>query len=73
MVNNYDRIYAEIKSEAERLATEHNIDSDTLVALAMEIVDLEDQDRIKHIHNIKQRIDEKILANAVRQVRNEET
>ena len=73
MVNNYDRIYAEIKSEAERLATEHNIDSDTLVALAMVIVDLEHQDRIKHIHHIKQRIDEKILANAVRPVRNEET
>ena len=73
MVNNYDRIYAEIRSEAARFATEHNIDPDALVSLTMEIVDLEDQDRIKHIHNIKQRIDEKIIATALRQVRNEES
>ncbi len=73
MVNNYDRIYAEIKSEAERLASEHDVDRDALVSLVMEIVDLEDQDRIRHIHNIRQQIEERILASAVRQIRNEES
>ena len=67
MVNNYDRIYAEITAEAEQLAAEHEIDADALVTLAMAIVDLEDQHRVKSIHNIRQRIDEAILATAVRE------
>ena len=71
MVNNYERIFEEIKSEAERLATENDIDSNALISLAMEIVDLEDQNRTKSIR-IKQLIEEKILSAAVSQVRNEE-
>ena len=67
------RLQAEIRSEAARFATDHDMDPDTLVSLAMAIVDLEDQDRIKRIHNIRQRIDEKLLAAAVSQVRNEES
>ena len=72
MVSNYDRIYAEINSEAERLATEHDMDPDGLVTLAMEIVDLEDQHRTKSTR-IKQLIEEKILATAVSQMPNEES
>ena len=72
MVSNYDRIYVEINSEAERLAAEHDIDSRVLVSLAMEIVDLEDQHRTKNIR-IKQLIEEKILATAVSQMQNEES
>ena len=71
MVNNYERIFKEIKSEAERLATENDIDSNALISLAMEIVDLEDQNRTRSIR-IKQLIEEKILSAAVSQVRNEE-
>ena len=71
MVNNYERIFQEIKSEAERLATENAIDSNALISLAMEIVDLEDQNRSRSIR-IKQLIEEKILSAAVSQVRNEE-
>ena len=72
MVSNYERIFAEINSEAERLATEHDMDPDALVALAMEIVDLEDQHRTKSIR-IKQLVEEKILATAVTQMQNEES
>ena len=71
MVNNYERIFEEIKSEAERLATENDIDSNALISLAMEIVDLEDQNRTRSIR-IKQLIEEKIISAAVSQVRNEE-
>ena len=72
MVSNYDRIYAEINSEAERLATEHDMDPDALVALAMGIVDLEDQHRTKSTR-IKQLIEEMILAAAVTHMQNEES
>ena len=72
MVNNYDRIYAEINSEAEELASEHDMEADALVTLAMEIVDLEDQHRTKSIR-IKQLIEEKILATSVSQMQNEES
>ena len=71
MVNNYERIFEEIKSEAERLATENDIDSNALISLAMEIVDLEDQNRTRSIR-IKQLIEEKILSAAVSEVRNKE-
>lgn len=60
MVNNYDRIFSEITREAERLASD-DIDSDILIALAMEIVDLEDQHRIKAIR-INKLIEDKIVA-----------
>ncbi len=72
MVNNYDRILTEIKKEAQRSAPEHNIDQDTLVDLAMKIVDLEDQHRIKPIAHIQQRIEEMILTTARNQITREE-
>ena len=46
MVSNYDRIFSEITTEAQRLAPDHDIDPTALVNLAMEIVDLEDQHRL---------------------------
>lgn len=72
MVNNYDRIYAEIKKEAQDSAPEHNIDSAALVDLVMEIVDLEDQHHTKNVTRIKQRIEEMILTTAMDQMRREE-
>lgn len=59
MVSNYDRIYDEICSEAERLAPGNGLEVDSLVALVMEIVDLEDRHRIKSIR-INQLVEEKI-------------
>lgn len=73
MVSNYDRILAEITKEAQRLAPVDNVDPVALVTLAMEIVDLEDQHRIKNIHRIRQRIEDKILATAVDQMTTEES
>ena len=72
MVSNYDRILAEIKKEAQRSAPEHYIDADTLVSLAMEIVDLEDRNRIKNIARIQQRIEDLILTTAINQMPREE-
>lgn len=72
MVSNYDRIYAEITKEAEQLASECGVDPTALVDLVLEIVDLEDQHRIKPIR-IRQLIEERILATAVAQLRHEGT
>lgn len=67
MVSNYDRILVEITKEAQQLAPEQGVDPEALVTLAMEIVDLEDQHRIKST-NIKQRIEDKIFTTAVSQM-----
>ena len=72
MVSNYDRILAEITREAQRLAPEDNVDPEILVTLAMEIVDLEDQHRIKNIR-IRQMIEERIITTAVSQMTTEES
>lgn len=72
MVSNYDRIYTEISKEAQRFALEHNIDPNVLFELAMEIVDLEDQNRIRNVARIKQRIEELIHNTAVNQMKREE-
>ena len=72
MVNNYDRIYTEIKKEAQCSAPEHHIDSDALVKLVMEIVDIEDQNQIKNVARIKQRIEGMILTTATDQMMREE-
>ena len=72
MVSNYDRIYTEINKEAQRVAPEHNIDPNVLIELAMKIVDLEDQHRIRNVARIKQRIEELIDNTAVNQMKREE-
>jgi hypothetical protein len=72
MVSNYDRIYAEISSEAKLLARELGMDPDILVTLTMKIVDLEDQHRIKSLH-INQLVADEILASAMSQMRSEES
>ena len=72
MVSNYDRIYSEIKKEAQSLAPQHNIEPTAIVDLAMEIVDLEDQHRIKNVARIRQRVEELIHATAIRQMESEE-
>ena len=70
MVNNYDRIFSEITKEAEQIASD-NIDSEVLVNLTMEIVDLEDQHRVKPTR-INQLVEDKIVASA-RQFYSEES
>ena len=65
MVSNYDRIYREIKKEAQNLVHEDGIEPEVLVILTMDIVDLVDQHRTKHIHGINQEIKRKIETTAV--------
>lgn len=60
MVSNSDRIYLEIKSEAERVKLEHNVAADTLTLLVMEIVNIEDQNRVKPLGNVNQQIENMI-------------
>lgn len=71
MVSNYDRIFREIKKEAERLSPQE-VDAAAVVDLAMGIVDLEDQHRTASVPRIRQRIQELILTAAVRQMTDEE-
>ena len=72
MVSNYDRILTEIKKEAQRSAPEHDIDPHELVDLAMDIVDIEDQHRIKSVARINQRIEELIRTIAIDQMKRED-
>ncbi len=64
MVNNYDRIFHEIKSQSQRLASGEEVDSDALAHLVMKIVNLEDQHRTKGT-NIKQKIEDLIYGAAM--------
>lgn len=57
MVNNYDRIYRELCQEAERVADGHQYTADLVVTIAMEIVNLVDEHRIRPTR-IKKAIDE---------------
>lgn len=48
-MNNYDRIYEELKRQSDRLAPEYDIDPEKLLALTMLIVDQEDKNAVKRI------------------------
>ena len=72
MVSNYERIYAEITREAERLASKHDVAADALTELVMEIVDLEDRNRIKPVWNITQQVKNRIATVAIDQLKGAE-
>lgn len=67
MVSNYDRIYKEIQIEAQRVGDEVDIDPEALASLALKIVDLEDQNRISHVHAINKKVRALIETTAVAQ------
>ncbi len=56
MVSNIDQIYSRIRKEAELLEREHGVMADVLATLVMEIVDLEDRNRVKPLGNINQQV-----------------
>ncbi len=56
MVSNFERILLEIRKEANRIAPDHGLQPDSIVNLIMNIVDLEDQHRVKSQHGIKQKV-----------------
>ncbi len=49
MVSNYDRIFEEITTEANRVAAENGLPVEPLIELVMEIVYTEDRHRIRPI------------------------
>lgn len=60
MVSNFERILAEIRREAAQIAPNYQLDPETVVNLIMEIVDLQDQHRVKAQHNINVKIKQMI-------------
>lgn len=72
MVSNYERIYAEITREAERLASKRDVATNALTELVMEIVDLEDRNRIKPLGNITQQVKNRIATVAIAQLKRTE-
>ncbi len=55
MVSNFERILAEIQKEAGNIAPTYQLDAESVVNLIMEIVDLEDQHRVKAQHGINKK------------------
>ncbi len=56
MLSNFERILAEIRKEALRIAPDYRLDPQSVVDLVMSIVDLEDQHRVKAVSGINRRI-----------------
>ena len=56
MVSNFERIFDEIRREAHRVARTYELDPEDVVQLIMNIVDLEDRNRVKAEARINQRI-----------------
>ena len=65
MVSNFERILNEIKKEAHRSAGTYGLEPESVVNLIMEIVDLEDQHRVKSDARINQRF-KGLIENAAR-------
>ena len=55
MVSNIDRIVEEIRREASLIAPKYKLESDRLVELIMEIVNTEDQHRIRAVSGVHQK------------------
>ena len=65
MVSNFERILAEIRKEAGQIAPTYRLDPESVVNLVMDIVDLEDQHRVKAQHGIKRKIRQMIESAAI--------
>lgn len=55
-LTNFDRIVAEIGRHAEEAAQPHGLAANDLVRLLLEIVNLEDENRVKPIHGVRQKM-----------------
>ena len=56
MVSNFERILDEIRKEAHRIARTYGLDPEAVVTLIMDIVDLEDRNRVKAVAGINRQI-----------------
>ena len=65
MVSNFERILDEIRKEAHRIACTYGLEPEAVVKLIMDIVDLEDRNRVKAEARINQRI-KGMIENATR-------
>lgn len=65
MVSNFERILAEIRKEAAQTAPNYRLEPESVVNLIMDIVDLEDQHRVKAQHGINRKIRQMIETAAV--------
>ena len=60
MVSNFERILDEIRKDAHQIARTYRLEPEAVVKLIMDIVDLEDMNRVKAVAGINRRIKEKI-------------
>ena len=65
MVSNFERIFAEIRKEANRIAGTYGLEPEAVVKLIMDIVDLEDRSRVKAVAGINQQV-KGMIQNATR-------
>ena len=65
MVSNYNRILDEIKQESHQIASTYGLEPQTAVELIMDIVDLEDRNRMKAVAGINQQV-KGLIENAAR-------
>lgn len=56
MVSNFDRIFGEIKREANLIAPDHGLQPASVVEVIMNIVDIEDQNRVRAVPRIHQKV-----------------
>ena len=56
MVSNFERILGEIRREANLAAAAYGLNPLTVVDLIMQVVDLEDQHRIRSVARIQQKV-----------------
>ena len=56
MVSNFERILDEIRREANLSASAYGLNPLTVVDLIMQVVDLEDQHRIRSVARIQQKV-----------------
>ena len=71
MVSNYNRILDEIKRESHQIADTYGLEPQTAVELIMDIVDLEDRNRVKAVAGINQQV-KGLIENAARAARSRE-
>ena len=56
MVSNFERILDEIRKEAHQIARTYRLEPEAVVKLIMDIVNLEDRNRVKAESRINQRV-----------------
>lgn len=64
-MNNFDRIHAELATQAAAIAPGIGLEAERFLEIALEIVDAEDQHRISRT-NIKQQVESIVLNAAMR-------